>query len=504
MILSVSIINQAGSPLVARQFNHFSRSQLEGHLSAFTKLLSNSSQSYIETETIRYVFQAIGELYFILITTKDSNIIEDLDVLALLLDLTCSVLNVSGSQITEDIVYESSFELIFAYDECIFDGYYQDVSVADVSTFLEMKSQEENEFIRERTAKEEAAAAQLRKIMKDLEDKRKAKKEKPGLKSSYQPPPQVIITPTIEPEIEKPKMSRRHPQAAKGMALGRKTTARDRAQQMIKEEGLTVEERRSSRNAAAQEVVTAPIKPNCTVVKLTEITNAKITPQGTVKELAIEGRLTAESSDEGQYGIKLSLFGNYEKFKTRALNQKDRRLFQKQNMLIFDNKGSETALLGWRYTSVNPDDSPLTFSCWVTDGKDDQGRETSTFSCEVSLNSNELTFQSIVLAIPVARARDAKISSVDGEIDTTEKDTIKWIITDIDAENSAELEFSVPKCNEMAFYPIDVEFQSNSLYFNVDVTSVTKGDNGSFDFDNPAKYEVVKSFTTAEFLITSE
>ena len=166
MILSVSIITQSGNPLVARQFNHFSRSQLEGHLGAFPKLISNSSQSYIETESIRYVFQAIGKLYFVLITSKNSNIIEDLDLLSLLIDLTCTTLNVSDSEITEDLVYKSQFELIFAYDECIFDGYYQDVSVSDVTTFLAMESQEEDEFNRNRKAKEDAAALQLRQRMK--------------------------------------------------------------------------------------------------------------------------------------------------------------------------------------------------------------------------------------------------------------------------------------------------------------------------------------------------
>lgn len=521
MILSVSIITQSGSPLVARQFNHFSRSQLEGHLGAFPKLISNSSQSYIETESIRYVFQAIGKLYFVLITSKNSNIIEDLDVLSLLIDLTCTTLNVSDSEITEDLVYQSQFELIFAYDECIFDGYYQDVSVSDVSTFLAMESQEEDEFNRNRKAKEDAAAQQLRQRMKELENQRKAQnKANRGFSkgSNYQQVssssiPAAVIPMKVDTEQERSKPSRRPASNVKGMSLGRKTTARDKAEQMIKEEGLTLEDRRSRASGQAQSAFSnqdnddyespAP-PPNGVLVKLTEVMKASVTRQSAVKELAVEGRLTAESAEKGQFAIKLALSGNSDKFKTRPLNQKDRKLFQQKKQLVFDNKGAEGTLLGWRYTSVDPEDVPLSFSCWVTDGKDDQNRQISTFCCEVSLNKPNLTFQNIILSIFVPHVNEAKISNCDGEKEISMRDSlIRWIITDIDQDNPAEIEFSVPRCNEDEFFPINVEFQSDSLYYDASIESVAKIDaNGNCDFNDPAKFEVVKSFSSAEFQIT--
>lgn len=519
MILSVSIITQSGNPIVARQFNHFSRSQLEGHLGAFPKLISNSSQSYIETESIRYVFQAIGKLYFVLITTKNSNIIEDLDVLSLLIDLTCTTLEVSDSEITEDLVYQSQFELIFAYDECIFDGYYQDVSVSDVTTFLAMESQEEDEFNRNRKAKEEAAAQQMRQRMKELENQRKAQNKANSFRgSSYQQVSSASIPTTITPiqvidsAVEKPRPSRRPASNIKGMSLGRKTTARDKAEQMIKEEGLTLEDRRSRTNNPTQSSISnqdddyesPQPPPNGVRVKLTEVMKASVTRQGAVKELAVEGRLTAESGEKGQFGIKLALSGNSDKFKTRPLNQKDRKLFQQKKQLVFDNKGSEGTLLGWRYTSVDPEDVPLNFSCWVTDGKDDQSRQISTFCCEVSLNKDNLTFQQIVLSIYVPHVNEAKISNCDGEKELSIRDSlIRWIITDIDKDNSAEIEFNVPKCDEDEFFPINIEFQADSLYYDAEVEAVAKIESdGNCDFDNPVKYEVVKSFSSAEFQLT--
>ena len=117
MILSIAITTKTGRALVSRQFNRMTRSQVEGHLSAFPKLLTGMSQSYIETESIRYVFQDIGDLYFILMTTKDSNILEDLDLLNMLIELTRDVLrDTCNNKATEDAVIDSALELIFAFD----------------------------------------------------------------------------------------------------------------------------------------------------------------------------------------------------------------------------------------------------------------------------------------------------------------------------------------------------------------------------------------------------
>ena len=167
MILSVAIVTKDGTPLVARQFNRLTRTQVEGHLGAFPKLLYKSNQSYIETENIRYVYQELGEIYFILITSKDSNILEDLDLLALLVDLTRETLDASEATITAESVLRGSLELVFAYDECIFDGYRQNVTINDVETFLKMESKDELEYLREKKAKEDKAKTEMNEKMQE-------------------------------------------------------------------------------------------------------------------------------------------------------------------------------------------------------------------------------------------------------------------------------------------------------------------------------------------------
>ena len=70
---------------MSRQFVDMSRIRIEGLLAAFPKLVGLGKQhTYVETENVRYVYQPMEALYLLLVTNKQSNILEDLEALRVL------------------------------------------------------------------------------------------------------------------------------------------------------------------------------------------------------------------------------------------------------------------------------------------------------------------------------------------------------------------------------------------------------------------------------------
>jgi len=85
VVLATAILAKSGQVLVSRQFLSMTRTRIEGLLVAFPKLIGTDSQhTFVETDSVRYVYQPLEQLYLVLITNKQSNIMEDLETLKLL------------------------------------------------------------------------------------------------------------------------------------------------------------------------------------------------------------------------------------------------------------------------------------------------------------------------------------------------------------------------------------------------------------------------------------
>lgn len=179
VLLAASICTRGGKPVISRQFKEMSRSRVESLLSSFPKLLSAGSQhTTIETESVRYVYQPLEDLYMILITNKNSNILQDIDTL----HLFARVVSDMCRSLDERDILRNSFELLGAFDEIVSLGYRENVNLPQVRTILEMDSHEEKiQEIIERN-KELEAKEELKRRAKQLEMQRRdaARRGGPG------------------------------------------------------------------------------------------------------------------------------------------------------------------------------------------------------------------------------------------------------------------------------------------------------------------------------------
>jgi hypothetical protein len=143
VVLSAAVCTKNGKALLSRQFVDMSRIRIEGLLAAFPKLMgtgAGTQHTFIETDSVRYVYQPIEDLFLLLITNKASNIVEDLETLRLLSKL---VPEIAGG-VSEDRIMDKMFELVFAFDEVLTTGgHRENITMAQIQTNLTMDSHEE-------------------------------------------------------------------------------------------------------------------------------------------------------------------------------------------------------------------------------------------------------------------------------------------------------------------------------------------------------------------------
>jgi hypothetical protein len=151
----LSVFNEA---IFSRQFVDMARSRIEGLLTSFPKLIGVGDQhTFVETDSVRYVYQPLDKLYIVLITNKNSNILQDIDTL----HLFARVVSEYCRSTDEKEIAKQRFELILVFDEIISLGYRENVNLGQIKTISTMESNDERiaaelQKAKEREAKEEA------------------------------------------------------------------------------------------------------------------------------------------------------------------------------------------------------------------------------------------------------------------------------------------------------------------------------------------------------------
>lgn len=491
VILSAAITSKSGKALMARQFVELNKVRIEGLLAAFPKLMGTDKEhTFIETESVRYVYQPLESLYILLVTNKSSNIMEDLETLHLLAKIVpeyCHALD-------EKDILKYAFDLIFAFDEVIAMGYKERVNLQQVKHFLAMESADEQRAKQEEKNKMAAAKKAAEKKRKELEKKRLEEKAR-GIgsssmssSSSYSPTPSkqsYVQEPVVESRKESPK-PQQDSRIGKGMQLGKKGPKGTDYAKVLQEENIpdvsSAPSTKGSSTAPELENITSNTKLHTSIVeKLTVVAEN----DGALKTFQIKGELALSVFDPAFVRIKVHLSqGTNDGFQFMTHPFMNKTLFSSDNVLALKEPGkayptvTPTGILKWRYQTNDEKMIPLSINVWPSTSS---GETTVPIQFEKHC---DFDLHDVTISVPIPGNAGPIINEIVGSSEyDSKKGILHWKIPLIHKGNSnGNMEFTVPSSSASSFFPVRVSFKSNTTFCAIQVVSTTDEKDQSVDF----------------------
>lgn len=506
VVLAASIITKSGKALASRQFVDMTRIRIEGLLAAFPKLVGSGKQhTYVETENVRYVYQPMEQLYLLLVTNKQSNILEDLETLRLLSKIVpefCPGLDEEG-------ICRAAFELIFAFDEVISMGHKENVTVTQVKQYIEMESHEE----RLHNLIVQSKINETKDIMK-----RKANEiDKNKIERSRAEKNNFVSIPSTGParfdsngfsdlnssggggfgsnsslgsfdsDAYKPKARGSMPASAPSKGLGMQLGKGQKTNQFLeslKAEGEVIVE---DAQPIAGPVKSALPSTDPIAIVIEENLIVALKKDGGLENFEVRGTmsLAIQNTEDTRLHVQIETGANKNfQFKTHPLI--DKELYLRENILGLKDPlksfqtGTPSSILKWRLQSKQESLVPLSINCWPSIS----GREAFVNIEYEALKVFEL--QNVSISIPLPALRDPPVvNQVDGDWRyDLRKSILEWSIVLIDNTNrSGSMEFVVPATDPSSFFPIDVKFSASKIFCDIKIAAVNSSNGGG-----PVKY----------------
>lgn len=575
--------------LLSRQFVEMNRLRVEGLLASFPKLIgsentsktsdsstnpnaspsgntlsststttSSKQHTFVETENVRYVYLPIETLYLLLITNKNSNIIEDLDTLRLLSRVIPEQIGM-GTLVNEESVVQRAFELLFAIDEVVAaGGYREDVTLHQIRTNLEMESHEEKlaQMIKASKMAEakEAAKRRAQEIReRSREDERlgRTNSRMTGFGGGGNSPSSgydrygsgnyssggggnndndsnnnTVSSSSASSDntssAPAPKRSTTGGTSG-GMKLGGKKAgglgsalANVIAEEGIKDRDLALALGGTDENTggalgaveAARAAAEAASADQATVY-LEEGVSARISRDGGCQAYQVKGSLTVLAHDDMATRMKVLLkhgddraflFSPHPNLNKAALGGPNTNgaVSLKDPNRSFP-VGTKAKPLTWRYTAKDDDASqlPLMLTCWPEEG----AGGVYTINVEYTLQRQDIVLNEVIVSIPLGTSEEIpKVGQCDGVYKhNTRENLLAWRIENISADNSSgELQFTLKGKNigVDSFFPVNITFSSTDPLSSLNITDiVTEDDN------KPLRHSIVKKVTVEEYVI---
>lgn len=521
VVLSASICTRQGKALVSRQFVEMNRLRVEGLLAAFPKLaLTGQAQqhTYVETDSVRYVYQPLeNQIYLLLITTKASNIVEDLGTLRLLAKV---VPDVAGG-LMESAINTYAFELIFAFDEVLTaGGYKEEASLSQIRTNLLMDSHEEKIQMALKQAKMDEAKSKADAEIKKIQDRKMAQMRQnlvsgnalstgssmPGfggggggptsagifdingqqqeqqfaVDNVYAQRPAAPSIPSGPKVVAKSGMKLGGGGGGGGLGLGGKK--KDSLMAAMAKEDNLFQGMAQNTNAlgdlgtTVKPVAAAPSTP--LTLLLEEKISVNMNREGTIEGCEVKGTLTlTANTDAGAPAVVVVNKPGTFNFATHP--KVDKKIYEKESKLVLKGGkefpvGRPVGILRWSYNGE--DAAPITINCWP----EDEGGAINV-NIEMELTRTDLVLYDVNILLPLGTTDAPEIAEIDGVYKHDPRNGMMcWHFDQVDANNSSgSLEFKISGSDTDAFFPVQVGFRSEKLLCDIQVLSVTSSSSGA-------------------------
>ncbi|BGP19995.1 coatomer subunit delta [Rhodosporidiobolus nylandii] len=527
------------------------RPRLESLLSSFPRLVSPTSEhTVVESSGVRFVYAPLEDLYVLLITNTQSNILLDLSTLSLITRIATELGSGGrGGAINELDVMRVNFEILSAWDEVISLGWRENVNLQQVRNILEMESHEEK--IQEIIArnKEHEAKEELKRRAKQLENQRREMTRRgqnpyanPAAPSSYSPAPTSYNPPSGGPSYtssspyDSPAAApSAKPFKTKGMQLGAAKGRKKEDDLAAALGGLQVDDadlpllshqqhQPQYEEPAPQQVYTPPAPATPTKdanpfgevehgdvhILVREALSLALNRDGGITSLALNGNLDLRinAADYAAVVVRLpppsSLSkGNELTFKTHP-NVDKTAWAQRGEVRLKEGKkgfpvGQGLGVLKWRLSGTDESVVPLTINCWPSA---DSG--TLTVNLEYELENPALSLHNVVISIPLPPGAEPVISDPPAHGSyaiNPHTGRLEWTIEEVSeaaGTRSGSLEFEAEGDDADALFPVAIDFVSQNGMCGVEVLGVTNpaGGDAAVDYSLDSllavdRYEVV-------------
>lgn len=514
VLLAAAVCNRTGKAIISRQFVEMTRSRVEGLLAAFPKLMGTGKQhTFVETESVRYVYQPLEKLYVLLITTKASNILEDLETLRLF----AKVLPEYCRNMDEAEIVDQAFSLIFAFDEIVALGYRENVNLAQIRTFTEMDSHEEKVFQAVRQTQEKEARDQMRRKAKEIQQKNRemAKSGRtPGLgsgggfgSSSFRSGGSSTVTDSGGSMVDTPKPSYTKPSKpstsgpSRALKLGSKKKDVDTFVGQLQSEGEKVADSSKSLSDAVTKTSVPAVDQESVHLVVEEKISLTAGRDGGLQNMEIHGMLRLRVNEEKAAKVKVLLNNNDQKgIQLQTHPNIDKKLFAQTSVISLKNPdkpfpvGQDIGVLKWRFQTQDEAFMPLSINCWPN--------ENGEVNIEYELEQENMELEDVQINIPCPSGVGSPVvNECDGDHHyDTHKRMLQWRLPFIDSTNKAgSLEFNINSSGGVHpedFFPVTVSFVSKKPYCDIAINEVQH-----IDSNEPERYSSEVFFLVEKYEI---